>query len=66
MPGIRPMAIAATPATTSGVENCESWREVEVPRSSSAVDRVTIMPVAVAISSAGIWVTRPSPMDSRA
>ena len=65
MPGISAMARAATPAIIRALGDCSSWVEAVRPMSASALDRVTIMPVETAISSAGIWVTRPSPMVSR-
>ena len=65
MPGIRAMARAATPAIMSAFGDCSSCVEAVRPMSDSALDRVTIMPVETAMSSAGIWVTSPSPMVSR-
>ena len=38
---------------------------ISLPRSLSLPERVTITPVAVEISSAGICAARPSPIDSR-
>ena len=37
---------------------------MSLPNEESDMARVTMMPVAVEIRSAGSWVTRPSPMDS--
>ncbi len=59
------MAMAATPAIISALRDCSSWADAVVPMSDSALERVTIMPVETAMSRAGIWVTRPSPMVSR-
>ena len=64
MPGMKPITIAAPPAIISAVRDWPSCFDAVEPMSSSALDRVTIMPVETAISSAGIWVTRPSPMVS--
>ena len=65
MPGMKPMPIAATPAIMIAMRDCESCAAAWDPMSLSAPERVTIMPVLTAISSAGICVTRPSPMVSR-
>ena len=62
MPGMNAMASAATPAMVIATRDWVSWVDAVEPRSDSAFERVTIMPVETAISSAGIWVTRPSPM----
>jgi hypothetical protein len=62
MPGMNPIAIAATPAIIRAFRDCDSWVAAEDPISDSAPDRVTIMPVETAMSSAGICVTRPSPI----
>ncbi len=40
------------------------WLARSWPRFDSPTERVTMMPVAVEISSAGIWLTRPSPTVS--
>ena len=64
-PGGAPRAIAPTPAIRSAVRDWPSCLPAAVPRSPSAVARVTTMPVDTDSSSAGIWVTRPSPMVSR-
>ncbi len=65
MPGTSASAIAAPPAMSSAVRHWVSCLLAAVPMSASAVARVTIRPVETDISSAGIWVTRPSPMVSR-
>ena len=41
-------------------ENCFV---MSLPKEESEIARVTMMPVAVEIRSAGSWVTRPSPME---
>jgi hypothetical protein len=66
MPGMNAMPMAAPPAIISALRDWVSWVEAELPRSDSAFERVTMMPVATAMSRAGIWVTSPSPMVSRA
>ena len=65
MPGMNPMPIAATPAIMIAMRDWPSCVAACEPMSLSALERVTIMPVLTAISSAGICVTRPSPMVSR-
>ncbi len=62
MPGMKPIAMAATPAIISAFRDCVSCVVAEAPISVSAPDRVTIMPVDTAMSSAGICETRPSPI----
>ena len=62
MPGMNAMPHAATPAIMIAVRDWVSCVPAVEPRSDSAFERVTIMPVETAIRSAGIWVTRPSPM----
>ena len=64
MSGMIARAIAATPAICSAERLCVSCFEAAVPMSLSAVERVTMRPVDTDISSAGICVTRPSPMVS--
>jgi hypothetical protein len=66
IPGMNAMPIAAPPAIMRALRDCVSCPDAALPRSSSAFERVTMMPVETAMSSAGIWVTRPSPMVSRA
>ena len=63
-PGTRPSPTATMPASMSArgwLRIClaRSW-----PRFDSPTERVTMMPVAVEISRAGIWETRPSPTVS--
>ena len=43
----------------------ESCAATAVPKSVGPLARVTIRPVATESSSAGIWETRPSPIDRR-
>ncbi len=62
MPSMRAMANAATPAMASACRDWTSWLDACEPTSPSPeFERVTIMPVATAMSSAGTWVTSPSP-----
>ena len=64
-PGTRPKAMTITPATSGALRWSRICVETVEPRSSSApAERVTRMPVATEISSAGIWAHRPSPIDS--
>lgn len=62
IPGMNPIATAASPVMTSALRDCSSCRAAACPISASTFSRVTIMPVDTAISSAGICVTSPSPM----
>ena len=64
-PGIRHIEKAAKPATRSGIRLRPSCRMMSEPMSLSDTPRVTTRPVATESSSAGIWETRPSPIDSR-
>ena len=64
-PGIRQIASAANPAICSGSLLLVSCRRMSEPMSESPTLRVTMRPVAVESSSAGICETRPSPTDSR-
>ena len=64
MPGMSASTMAAHPAIVSALRDWLSCPLAVVPMSLSALDRVTIMPVETAMSSAGICVTRPSPMVS--
>ena len=64
-PGTRPKAITITPATSGALRWSRICVETVEPRSLSApAERVTRMPVATEISSAGICAHRPSPIDS--
>ena len=62
IPGMRDIMIAAQPAIMSAVRDWVSCFDAVDPMSESTLERVTIMPVETAMSSAGIWVTRPSPI----
>ncbi len=62
MPGMNPIAIAATPAIPRAFRDWVNWVVADAPISVSAPERVTIMPVDTAIRSAGICVTSPSPI----
>jgi hypothetical protein len=53
-----------TPATSGALRWSRIWPAMSVPRSSSDAERVTRMPVATEISSAGIWAHSPSPTVS--
>jgi hypothetical protein len=66
MPGMRPSTTMPPPAICRTSFCWDSWRMASVPRSPVAVERVTMRPVATLISSAGTWLTRPSPMLSSA
>ncbi len=57
-------AMITTPATSGALRCSRIWPEMSVPRSSSEAERVTRMPVATEISSAGICAHRPSPTVS--
>ena len=52
------------PATIGAFRWRRIWSAISVPRSFSEAERVTMMPVATEISSAGIWAARPSPTVS--
>jgi hypothetical protein len=52
------------PATSGALRWPRIWPAISEPRSRSDADRVTMMPVATEISSAGIWAARPSPTVS--
>ena len=52
------------PATIGALRWRKTWPAMSLPRSFSEVERVTMMPVATEISSAGIWAARPSPTVS--
>ena len=60
----KPNSTSSTAAISSARGSCTSWRERSWPNEPSEAARVTMMPVAVEISSAGIWVTMPSPIVS--
>ena len=57
-----PNSSSSTPAISSARGSWTSWRDRSWPKEPSEAARVTMMPVAVEISSAGIWVTIPSPI----
>ena len=65
MPGIRPMIprMEAVIHMTRGLANI--WPRNWLLMSSSSPTRVTTMPAAMEMISAGIWATRPSPIVSR-
>ena len=62
MPGTRPIAAMMPPAIIGARGWRRIWAEMSEPRSASLPDRVTMMPIAVEIRSAGIWAARPSPI----
>ena len=51
-----------TPATIGALRCFMSWPATSVPRSDSEALRVTMMPAATEMSSAGICAVRPSPI----
>ena len=53
-----------TPATIGALRCFMSWPATSEPRSASDALRVTMMPVATEMSSAGICAARPSPIVS--
>ncbi len=63
-PGTSAKAMITTPATSGALRCSSSWSATSVPRSCSDAERVTRMPVATEISSAGICAQRPSPTVS--
>ena len=64
-PGTSPKTQTITPAMSGALRWSSIWLVTVVPRSSCApAERVTRMPVATEISSAGICAHRPSPTDS--
>ena len=63
-PGTAAMTISAAPATIGARLFERTCLAVSVPRSSSDAARVTMMPVAIEIISAGICAARPSPTVS--
>ena len=62
MPGTRPIAAMMPPAIMGARGWRRIWSVMSDPRSASLPERVTMMPVAVEIRSAGIWAARPSPI----
>ena len=62
--GTSAKAMITTPATSGALRCSRIWPATSVPRSSSEAERVTRMPVATEISSAGICAHRPSPTVS--
>jgi len=64
-PGISAKAAMTAPATIGARRWAPICPTTWVPRSSLLAARVTMMPVATEISSAGICAARPSPTDSR-
>ncbi len=63
-PGTSAMQQIAPPATSGALRWSRIWVAMSLPRSFSDVERVTMMPVATEISSAGICAARPSPTVS--
>ncbi len=62
MPGSSASAIRTPAASSSGCELPKICRWNSAPRRASELARVTIRPPDIEIISAGITVTRPSPM----
>ena len=63
-PGTAAKAMIAVPATSGALRWPRTWVASSVPRSVLDPERVTMMPEATEISSAGIWAARPSPTVS--
>ena len=63
-PGTSAKQRIAPPATSGAFFWPRIWVAISEPRSRSEPERVTMMPVATEISSAGIWAARPSPTVS--
>jgi hypothetical protein len=64
MPGTRPITPSRPAATPSAFGERNSWRFISPPMSCEPDMRVTMIATAVESSSAGICVTRPSPIVS--
>ena len=54
-PGMSAKAMITQPATSGALRCSKIWSPMSLPRSLSDAERVTMMPVAIEISSAGIW-----------
>jgi hypothetical protein len=67
-PGTSAKPTSTAEAIISALGSSTSWRAISEPRFSlsSDVTRVTMKPAVMAMNSAGIWLTRPSPMVSSA
>ena len=63
-PGTTAKARHAAPATSGALRWPRIWVAISEPRSVLEPERVTMMPVATEISSAGICAARPSPTVS--
>ncbi len=63
-PGTSAKQQITAPATIGALRWPRIWPATSEPRSVSDAARVTMMPVATEISSAGIWAARPSPTVS--
>jgi hypothetical protein len=59
------MPRTAHPATRSAPRCRANWAIMSDPMSPSLAARVTMMPVEIEMSSAGIWETSPSPTVKR-
>ena len=62
--GISANPMITAPATIGALRWSSSWSVISLPRSFCDAERVTRMPVATEISSAGICAHRPSPTVS--
>ena len=62
IPGISAIINSSMPPIRNACGCARNWEETSVFRLPSDTERVTIIPVEVEISSAGIWETSPSPM----
>src|SRR5919202_1088911 len=63
-PGTSANRQITTPATSGALRWRKTWPAMSLPRSRSEAERVTMMPVATEMSSAGICAARPSPTVS--
>ena len=64
-PGMNVMNASMAERIQRALKEKKSWWVNSLPRLSFAVARVTRIPVAVERMRAGIWETRPSPMDNK-
>jgi hypothetical protein len=64
IPGSRPIAKIVLAAMAVAFGRLPSWVARLAPSADSVLSLVTSTPAAVEMSSAGIWLTRPSPMVS--
>jgi hypothetical protein len=62
--GQQQQAQQRTGTSSSAFGKAVIWRRASRPRLPSEAERVTMMPVPTAMTSAGTWVTMPSPTVS--